>query len=278
MAEAIALAEPDSTSMRTINIAGEGGGVAFARVVAEMRGDQQTVIAASPSTLLGLAQQHYGTLTERDVRWLAAVGAEPSVLAVRANAPWRTLPDLIRYWRANPDKVITGGVSVAGGQDHVKVLLLAEVAGIDLRAVRYLPLNRPAEAIDSLRSDGIQLFPGEISEIRRQFDSKEVRVLAVLGDTRGSGPLADVPTAREQGVPVSWEVWRGFYAPPGVPDEVYDHWVERLTRVAKSPEWNALLARNGLRPFLLTGREFEEFVAAETAVYRTVSQAIGVIP
>ncbi len=272
------MVEPDSILLRTTNIAGAGGGVAFARVVAEMRGDQQAIIAASPSTLLGLAQQHYGTLTERDVRWLAAVGAEPSVLAVRADAPWRTLPDLIRKWRGNPDKVVIGGVSVAGGQDHVKVLLLAQAAGIDLRAVRYLPLNGPAEAVDSLRSGGIQLFPGEISEIRRQLDSKELRVLAVLGDTRGSGPLADVPTAREQGVPVSWEVWRGFYAPPGISDDAYDRWVERLTRLAKSPEWNALLTRHGLRPFLLSGREFEQFVAAETATYRTISKAIGVIP
>jgi putative tricarboxylic transport membrane protein len=276
-AEALGTTAPGAHALHVQNIPGEGGGVAFAKVAAGKEGSERLIVAASPSTLLGLAQRHYGQFTERDVRWIAAVGAEPSVIAVRPDAPWRTLGDFVAAWRARPEAITVGGASAVGGQDHMKILLLARAAGIDVRRVRYVPLSGPLEAITSLSTGTIQVFPGDLSEVHQQVETKQLRALAVLDEKRASGAFEKVPTAREQGLDVSWVVWRGFYAPRGTTDAAYEQWVERLRVMAASPEWNALLARNGLSPFFLGGKEFQEFVTGQIAAYRTVSKEIGIV-
>jgi putative tricarboxylic transport membrane protein len=277
-AEAFALVDSTIPLLSVVNMPGEGGAVAFAAATERMQGNENVIVAASPSTLLGLAQSHYGEHVETDVRWLAALGSEPSVVAVASDAPWRTLEALIEHWRRYPDSVKVGGGSVHGGQDHIKTLLLARAAGIDLQRVRYEALSGPPEAIEALRSGAITVFPGDASEVIRQVARKELRVLAVLGAQRMVGAMADVPTAREQGYDVAWDVWRGFYAPPGIGDEAYEAWVSRLEALSESTEWKATLERNAMTPYFISGAEFEAFVVEQTAAYRSVSKAIGVIP
>ncbi|MBC7894889.1 MAG: tripartite tricarboxylate transporter substrate binding protein [Cytophagaceae bacterium] len=258
------------------NVPGQGGGVAFARVAREMKGNDGVLVAASPSTLLGLAQGHYGTMTERDVRWIAAVATEPSVLAVGPASTWRSFDAFVAAWRANPASVVFGGGSVIGGQDHMKVLLLARAAGVELRNVRYIALSGPYEAIDSLRTGGIHLFPGDMSEVRRFAERNDLRLLALLSDRRATGAFAQVPTARERGIEVTWEVWRGFYAPTEISAMAYDAWVKRLRAMSETAAWKTLLERNGLTPYFSAGREFEQFVQSQTASFRTVSHEIGI--
>jgi putative tricarboxylic transport membrane protein len=277
-AQTLATLEPTAPALRVDNMPGDGGGIAFARVATKMRGSDRVIVAASPSTLLGIAQSHYGKLTERDVRWLAAVGTEKSVVAVSVDAPWHNLSELVTAWRANPEAITIGGSSAVGGGDHMKMLLLARVAGIDVQRVRYLPLNGALEAIRSLRAGTIQVYPGDVSKILRQAERKELRVIAVLGETRAAGILANVPTAREQGFDVVFTIWRGLYAPPGISDAVYRQWVQRLDVMRQSPAWKETLVQNGLTPFYKGGADFEKFVTEQTAAYRAVSREIGITP
>ena len=273
------LARLDSSvaPMRVINVPGNGGGVAFSKVVTQMRGNPGVIVAASPSTVLGLVQHHYGNHTEHDVRWIATVGSEPSVIAVRADAPWRNLAAFVADWRAHPEKILTVGASVPGGQDHMKILVLARAVGLDVRRVRYAAYDSPVDAIGALMADTAQVFPGDASEVGQAVAEHRLRVLAVLSEQRALGVLADVPTAQEQGVPVSWSVWRGFYAPPGISDATYARWVDRLTRMAASPSWNETLTRNGLSPFFLAGKAFEDFLHRQTSADSALSQQIGLI-
>jgi putative tricarboxylic transport membrane protein len=257
---------------------GNGGGIAFAHVAEELRGNGGVVVAASPSTLLGIAQNHYGKLTERDVRWIAAIGAEKSVVAVSADAPWHTLGELVAAWRANPDAITSGGSSAIGGGDHMKMLLLARAAGIDVQRVRYLPLDGAPEAMRLLRAGSIQVYPADVSKILRQAERGELRVIAVLGDSRAAGALAGVPTAREQGYDVVFPIWRGLYAPPGISDSAYRQWVARVDAMRRSPSWKSMLEHNGLVPFYKSGAEFEKFVTEQTAAFRAVSKETGITP
>ena len=278
ISQALGPTAPNGHAIVVTNVPGDGGGVAFRQVVGDSKRNQNVIVAASPSTLLGLAQQHYGNFTERDVRWIAAVDAEPSIIAISAASPWHTLPEFIAAWRAYPGSIRIGGTSAVGGQDHMKMLMLARAAGLDVRSVQYRSVNSPVEAFELLRSGAIQVFPAELSKMLPQVKRKELRVIAVLGEKRARGLLADIPTAREQGFDVVFVVWRGFYAPRGMSDEEYGRWVFRLRSMGMAPAWKAILARNGLTPFFLGGREFETFVAEQTAAYRTLSKDIGIAP
>lgn len=263
--------------LRTTNLPGAGGGVAYARTVAQRREDPTVLVAASPSTTLRLAQRQYGRLTEDDVRWVGALGAEYGVLAVAADAPWRTLDDLLDAWRSDPTSLVVSGGSAVAGQDHMKVLLLAHRAGIDPRRIRYVPFDGGGEAMTALLGGFVQVFSGEASEVEGQVAAGRLRVLVVLAPERLSGPLAAVPTAREAGVDVTWVTWRGFYAPAGIDEARYRAWVELLRTVAASPEWDDARRTNRLEPFFLVGDPFDAFVRAQVRDFREMSREIGLI-
>jgi len=263
--------------VRTTNLPGAGGGVAFARVVAQRSDDPNVLIAASPSTTLRLAQRQYGRLTEDDVRWVGAIGAEYGVLAVATDAPWASLDELLAAWRADPSSIVVSGGSAVAGQDHMKVLLLAHRAGIDPRGIRYVPFDGGGEAMTALLGGFVQVFSGEASEVEGQVAAGRLRVLVVLAPERVAGPLSAVPTAGESGLDVTWVTWRGFYVPGGVPDETYHKWVDVLGRLGASPEWEEARRENRLQPFFLVGDDFSAFVRAQVEDFRRMSREIGLI-
>lgn len=263
--------------VRTTNLPGAGGGVAFSNAVAQRNEDPTVLIAASPSTTLRLAQGQYGSLTEDDVRWIGAVGAEYGVLAVSSDAPWRDLTDLLEAWRANPGSIVVSGGSAVAGQDHMKVLLLVHQAGIDPKAIRYVPFDGGGEAMTALLGGFVQVFSGEASEVEGQIAAGRMRVLTVLAPGRVAGPLADVPTAHEAGIDVDWVTWRGFYVPGGISDERYAEWVDIMRQVGTSPEWEEARKRNRLNPFYMVGDEFDAFVKKQVRDFREMSREIGLI-
>ena len=263
--------------MRVINMPGAGGGIAFAHAVGRRRGDAGVLIAASPATTLRLAQEQYGDLAAGDVRWVAALGADFGSLAVRADAPWRDLRDLVAAWRADPGAIVVGGGSAVGGQDHIKVLVFARAAGLDPRAIRYVPFDGGGEAMTSMLGGFIQVFSGDGSEVLGHVEAGGIRVLGVFAPHRLEGPLADVPTAREQGFDVDWITWRGFYMPPGVGDSAVARWSEALRRVEASSEWAEVRRRNGLGPFVMAGDAFASFVDDQVGTFVELSTELGLV-
>lgn len=264
-------------TIRTTNMPGAGGGVAFAHAVAQRDDDPGVIFAASPGTTLLLAQGQWGRLSESDVRWVGAVGAEYGVVAVSADAPWNSLGDLLETWRSDPGSLVVSGGSAAAGQDHMKILLLAHRAGIDPRAIRYVPFDGGGEAMTALLGGFVQVFSGEVSEILGQVRAGRLRPLAVLAPERLGGLMAEVPTARESGVNVEWVTWRGFFAPGGISDERYREWVELLTTLARTPEWEEARRTNRYEPFFLAGEDFQRFVFQQVEDFRAMSKEIGII-
>lgn len=277
VASALRTAGVAEAPVRTTNMPGAGGGVAFAHTVTRRDTDPNLLVAASPSTTLRLAQRQYGHLTEDDVRWVGAVGAEYGILAVAADAPWRDLAALFRDWRADPGSIVVSGGSTVAGQDHMKVLLLAESAGLDPLRIRYVPFDGGGEAMTALLGGFVHVFSGEASEVEGQVAAGRLRVLTVLAPARAAGPLAGVPTAREQGLDVTWVTWRGFYVPAGIGDDAYATWVERLRVLVRSQAWEDARRAARLEPFPLVGAEFDAFVREQVDDFRAMSRAIGLI-
>ena len=133
-----------------------------------------------------------------------------------------------------------------------------------------------AEAVEKLAGDEDGKF--EASEVEGQVAAGRLRVLTVLAPERLEGMLAEVPTARESGIDVTWVTWRGFYVPGDIEDTEYDRWVEVLRLVAASDEWEEMRLRSRLQPFFMVGDEFESFVRSQVDEFRTMSRQIGLIP
>ncbi|MEQ9606861.1 MAG: tripartite tricarboxylate transporter substrate-binding protein [Kiloniellaceae bacterium] len=263
--------------VQVTNMAGAGGGVAYAYVVNERNNDADLIVAASSATSTRLAQNAFGGATADQVRFVGAIGGDPGVIVVAKDSPFKNLKDLVEAIKADPCSVTFAGGSAAGGFDHMKPLQILKKAGFtDIRKVKYIGVDGGADAITQTVGGFTQAMTGDMSEIVGFIRSGEVRALAVLTEERVPG-FEDIPTAREQGYDVVAVNWRGLYVPKGISDERFDEWAARLKTVAESDAWEQAMTANGLAPFTKVGGDFQNWVDNVIAETEELSREIGVI-
>lgn len=272
MLNELGIVEP---TIRTVNLPGGIGAVAYNTIQAQRASDPNVIIAVSTGSWVNLAQGKFGRFTENDVRWLGAIGADYGVLAVRADSRFQTLQDLVDTLKSDPQSVAIGAGGTVGSQDWTKPALVLKAAGVDPKSMRYLAYEGGGEAMAALLGGHIEVFPGDASEIRGQLAAGEIRLLAVFAEERLPGELADVPTAKEQGYDVQWPIVRGFYVPPKITDEQYAYWVDAIRRLNADPEWQKARGEQGLYPYDLVGAEFDAFAKKQTEAFRTLAAEIG---
>jgi len=267
-----------SGSMEVTNMAGGGGGVAFAEVVNKRNGDNKLIVAASSATATRLAQGAYPGNNMDQVRWLGAIGADYGIIAVAKNSSMNTLPDLLNAIKKDPKSIAVAGGSAVGGWDHLKVLIAAKKFGInDVKSIKYVSFDGGGDAVTQLLAGTVQAFTGDVSEAKGFVDSGDIKVLAVLSPDRLPGDFSSFPTAKEQGVDAIGANWRGFYVPGGMSDEAYNFWAGSVAKMYKTNEWKATMAQNGLAPLDLTGDAFQSFVSDSVQSIQTISKEIGII-
>lgn len=252
------------------------GAVAYNHVVGVRNNDPGLVVAASSGSALNIATGKFGHYGANAVRWLGALGADHGVIAVRPEAPWTTLEELLETLRENPEHIVFGGGGSIGSQDWMKIALLVRQAEINPRLIRFASFEGGGEALLSFFSGQIDVFSGDASEIHH-IPQDKIRILAVLSDERLPGNLAVSPTAKEQGFDVIWTVWRGFYMGPKVSNEAYNWWVATLRRLLNTNEFKQERERLGMYPFGLVGREFGQFVRDNVTKQRQLAKDIGLL-
>jgi putative tricarboxylic transport membrane protein len=134
------------SQVQVSNMAGGGGGVAYAHVVSKRSDDPNLIVAASTATTTRLAQNQFVGMTADQVRWVGALGADYGVLVVKDDAPYQSLGDLVDAVKADPTSISFAGGSATGGFDHLKVLQVMKAAGFDdIRSVRYIAFDGGGE-------------------------------------------------------------------------------------------------------------------------------------
>lgn len=263
--------------IQVTNMAGAGGGLAYNHVVSERNEDADLIIAASSATSTRLAQNAYAGMTADQVRFVGAIGADPGVIVVGKDSPFKSLTELLDAVKTDPGSVTFAGGSAVGGFDHLKPLMLLQRVGFtDITKVKYIGVDGGADAITQTIGGFTQAMTGDMSEIVGFLKSGDIRALAVLTDERVPG-FDDIPTAKEQGFDVVAVNWRGLYVPKGVSDDTFNMWAERLQKVADSDEWKESMVANGLAPFTRVGGDFQSYIDGVVAEVRQLSKDIGVI-
>lgn len=267
-----------TVALPTTYLPGGIGAMAFSTVVRQRPGDARAVVAFSAGSLLNLAQGRFGPFTERDVRWVAALGMDHGVIAVRRDAPWATLGDLVAALRRNPRAIVFGAGGTIGSQDWMKAALLARSAGISHRNLRIVAFEGGGDALRALSGRHVQVLCGDAAELSEQLAAgAPLRLLAALSERRLAGPLATVPTALEQGADVRWPILRGVYASADHPE------VELAAVTARLAEWlgtsaHAMAVRGrGLEPAALHGRALQERIDAEMTRFRSEAERFGLL-
>jgi len=267
---------PDA-KLKLTYLPGGIGAVAWHTLVSQRRTEPDTLVAFSGGSLLNLAEGKFGKATAGDVRWVAALGIDYGMIAVRADAPWRSLPELMEAIRSDPQGVLIGVSGTIGSQDWTKMALLAQRAGIEPRSLRFVALEGGGETFTAMHANYVQVISGDTSEATLYAGPGKVRVLAVLSERRLPGVLAGVPTAREQGYDLVWPAVRGLWMGPGVPDADYRRWVGAFARMQATPGFAQQRAAAGLYPFSLTGDALRRWVEQAIEDYRRQARELNLV-
>lgn len=263
-----------SVPITVTNMPGGSGVVALAHVITRLRGNASTLIAVSPATSLQIVNKAT-QYSYKDVTPIASLIADFGVLVVRKDSTFNDFRTLIRVLRQDPGAVTVAGGSAPGSLDHIILAVAVKSGGVDPTKVRYLPFQGGGEAMAALLGGSASVLTTGASEVVAQLQSGQVRVLAVLSERRLTGVFANSPTAIEQGFNVTFPIWRGFYAPPGIPDTAVRGWENLLVTMSRSRAWAKVLDETKWFPFVLTGDRFQRFLDDHNKTLESLLKELG---
>ncbi len=250
-----------------VNRPGAGGAIGY-KYVAAQRPDGYSLVWNSNSIS---TTYHSGQLPfdYQAFDAVARVLVESVVVAVRTDSPFRTLNDFISEVRRKP-KAISVGHSGIGSHTHISLAALSRAAGVEVNEVPF----GAAQVVPSLLGghvDAVVQLPAALSAPVKQG---QVRLLATLIPARDPA-LPDVPTAKEQGIDVSLEAWRGIAAPKGASRQTISLLENAIRAAVQSAEFQKSSENLGVRPAFMPAQEFGAMIAAEDAELARLMQAIG---
>jgi tripartite-type tricarboxylate transporter receptor subunit TctC len=250
-----------------VNRPGAGGAIGYKHVAAQ-KPDGYSLVWNSNSIS---TTYHSGQLNfdYKAFDAVARVLSESVVVAVRSDAPWRTLDELIAEAKAKP-KAVSMGHSGVGSHTHISLAALASAAGIEVNEVPFAA----AQVVPSLVGGHVSVvvqFPGALAAPLKQ---NQIRLLASLTQSRDPA-WPDVPTAREQGVEVALDAWRGIAVPRGTPSAVISQLENSIKATTSSAEFVSQSEKLGVRPAFLPAAQFSSLVAKEDAELSRLMQQIG---
>jgi putative tricarboxylic transport membrane protein len=253
------------------------GALVFRQVVTQRPSDAHTIVAFSSGSLLNLAQGRFGPHSASDVRWLVSLGLDHGVIAIRQDAPFKTLPQLINQLHASPHSIAFGAGGSIGSQDWMKAALLAKAAGVSHKVMRFVAFEGGGEALAALQGNHVQVLAADAAEVARQIDQgAQIRVLAVLSEHRLPGRWARTPTAREQGYDIRWPIIRGLYMGRAVSQRAQQEWIAALSQAATHASYTAELTRVGMQPAWHTGPALDKLIEQQMIDYRRLAIEFGV--
>ena len=264
-----------NTPMRVTYMPGGIGAVAYNSIIDKRPADPNVVVAFSAGSLLNLAQGKFGKYNADNVRWLTTIGTDYGMIAVRADSPYKTLPELMKAIKANPGKIVFGAGGTIGSQDWMKSAFIARQAGINHQKMRYVAFEGGGEAFTALLGGHVHVVSGDLGETVGQLDGKRVRVLAVMSDKRLPGRFSTIPTAKEQGYNISWPTIRGFYVGPKVSDADYRWWLNAFQRSMAAPGFAKLRESRGLFPYNVSGPALDAEVKKSVVRYKQLASEFG---
>ncbi|HWP10711.1 MAG TPA: tripartite tricarboxylate transporter substrate binding protein [Ramlibacter sp.] len=255
------------------NKAGAGGGIGMG-LAAKAPPDGYTVLLSLSSltvipeadVVLGRAQM----FAPNALRPIARFTADPTVLAVRAEAPWKTVKDFVEDAKKRPG-AINYGSSGNYGTMHVPMEILSQNAGIKMT---HVPFTGAGPAVVALLGGQIDAISSGPATVLQHVKAGKLRVLAHWGNGKLEA-LPDVPALKDSGYNAEYAQWSGLFIPAATPEPV----AQRLRVAARAAAQDAKVKQvilNAGSPILYQDMpDFEQYVQADAKRMADVVKKIG---
>jgi len=245
-------------------------------------GHEAIAAAAPDGYTLGLAtveigMLHWQGLTQRsykDYTPVALMNLDPAGVQVRADAPYKTVNDLLDDIKKNPGKFKASGTG-QGGIWHLAIAGMLDSLNIDPSTVRWVPSQGAAPGLQDLVAGGVEIVPCSIPEARSLIEAGRVKSIAIMDPERNPA-FPEVPTLEEQ-TGSKWAIgaWRGIVGPKGMPDDITKRLAEALDKIYKSKEYNDFMNQRGFGVKFAAGEDFLKFWVESDENLGAVMKKVG---
>ena len=208
----------------------------------------------------------------RDLIPLAMLARAPLVLVVRADAPWKTLPDLVSAARAAPGRIAYATYGPGSGPQLAATLLALE-ADVRWLEVAY---KGGAPAMTDLLGGQIQFVIDTVASAGPQIRAGKLRALAVLDRAR-TPVLPDVPSLADARMPgAAFDAWYALAVPGRMPTDARVGLERALRATLADPSVQSVIRAQSMEPAFVAGDALRSLVDDETARYRMVGHRAGI--
>ena len=248
------------------------GGTLAGREAARADPDGYTLLFGSSATL-AIGPALYGNSGYDPVKSfapIAMVSSVPYVMIGATNTPYKTVPELIAYAKANPGTLNFGVPN--GAPPHMLAEMFKMQTGADIQIVPY---KGASTLITDMIAGRIHGGFETTSVMLAHLHEGNIRGLAVLRDAR-IPDLPNVPTMVESGVTgVVGSSWSGVLAPIGTPTAIIEHLRQAILAALRSPEFSGKLKLMAADVPSMTAAEFGGFIASESTRIAAIMKAAG---
>jgi len=245
-----------------VNKTGAAGAVGMQFVATSKPDGYTLLLALSSISIIPEADKLFGRQPAYAVDQLvpiALISADPTILVVRAESPWRTAKDFIEDARRRPGEISFSSSGIYGTL-HMAMELLSHAAGIKLR---HVPHAGAAPALTAILGGHVDALASGPAVVLPHIKAGKLRALAGWGDKRVAA-LPDVPTFRELGYPAAeFYIWAGLFAPRGTPEPVLARLRDATRTAVADPEFKAAMDKLETPITFKQGAEFQAFFDAD---------------
>ena len=213
-----------------------------------------------------------------DLTPVAMLALDNFVLWVNADSPYQTAQDYVSAVKAGADNQFKMAGTGSKQEDQIVTVALEQVTG---KKFTYVPFKGGGDVAKQLVGGHIDSTVNNPIEQVSFWQAGNTRALCVFGaermQTEGAAKWGDVPTCKEAGVDVEYQMLRGIFTSPGVSQEAVDYYVALFQKVRETPEWKDFMAKGAFSQSFKTGDEFKAWVANAAGLHKDLMTKAGFI-
>jgi tripartite-type tricarboxylate transporter receptor subunit TctC len=242
------------------------------------KGDPHKIIVAS-SSIYTTPLATKLPFNWRDITPISMVAQDLFVLWTNSKDGYKSPVDYINAAKQQPETFKMGGTS-SKREDHIITTMIEKQTGAKFL---YIPYKGGGEAATQLSGGHIQSDTNNPSESISQWRAGEHTAQCVFSEQRipytekitATLAWSDIPTCKEKGLDVHYEMLRIFMMPGGVKPEQTQYYVDLLKKVTETPEWKSYLQKNALKPEFMTGSTLNAFLEKDEVLHRKIMTDAG---
>jgi tripartite-type tricarboxylate transporter receptor subunit TctC len=216
----------------------------------------------------------------RKMNPVAMIALDEFLLWVHSDTPYKTPKEFLAAAKAAPPESLKIGGTGSKREDHLLAVALGKAAGTQFT---YIPYKSGGEAATQLVGKHIDANVNNPSENIAQWRAGQLRALCVFSEQRMAYKAkvnkdlawSDIPTCKEMGVDIQYQMLRGLFLPPGTTKEQAAFYADVLRKVVATAEWKEYVERNALKETFLTAQDFVKFLEKDDAYHRTLMKDAG---